>query len=492
MAGIGFELKKLFEKKSITAKVTGILYSVFSTIGHLLIVIVILIAVRIFLLNSDLGLENKQLYAAIILYSFVFPLIFTSGICICVSRYIADMMWQYKESDILASVYGVLALYCVLVSPIALVFLYFAKLGFALSLFSYLLFMLVGIVFILMVYVSALKDYVQISVSFITGMAVTFITSYYAIFYREINQSTVTVLIGCFALGMTIIASGIFIGIRKYFKISSNKYFSFLSYFKKYPYLIFSNFLYTFGMYSQNFVFWINPGTRDHINIFVYSDNFDLATAFGVVTILSAIVMFVVRMETSFYKYYRAYLKSVNSQTGAEIETAKILMKRRMWQEYLYIAEIQILISLAFIVVGLIVLPKIGITSQVIDMFPSLTAGFLLTYFTFLSCTLLQYFENYADSFRVMLLFVVLNPIFAYITVLLGSAFYGIGLFFAASATLIASIIYLIKTLNSVDYIIFCSHSLISESPTVWLEKTIDFLNGKETEEKTNENISKH
>ncbi len=67
--------------------------------------------------------------------------------------------------------------------------------------------------------------------------------------------------------------------------------------------------------------------------------------------------MFVVRMETSFYEYYRAYLRSVNTQT-AGIESAKYFMKQRMWQEYIYIGEIQILISLVCVVVGLVVLPK--------------------------------------------------------------------------------------------------------------------------------------
>ncbi len=233
---------------------TGVIYSVFSTIGHLLIVIAVLIAVRIFILNSYLSMESKEIYAAVILYSFIFPLIFTCGICICVSRYIADMMWLHREADVLASVYGVLVFYCVLVSPAALLFLYFAKLGFALSLFSYLLFMLVGIVFLLMVYVSALKDYAQISLSYSIGMVVTFFTSYYVIRYTPVGENTVTALVGCFALGMTLIASGIFLGIRKYFRRSSHNYFSFLSYFKKYPYLILSNLFYTGGMYAQNFV----------------------------------------------------------------------------------------------------------------------------------------------------------------------------------------------------------------------------------------------
>ena len=127
MAGIGFELKKLFRRQSLTAKFSAVLYSVFSTIGHLLVVIGALIAVKFFLLNSDMPLNDQRLYSSIILYSFVFPLIFTSGICIIISRYLADMMWQDKTEDILASVYGALVVYCSLASIPAVILLWQAQ-----------------------------------------------------------------------------------------------------------------------------------------------------------------------------------------------------------------------------------------------------------------------------------------------------------------------------------------------------------------------------
>ena len=490
MAGIGFELKKLFRRQSLTAKFSAVLYSVFSTIGHLLIVIGALISVKLFLLNSDMPLNDQRLYSSIILYSFVFPLIFTSGLCIIISRYIADMMWGDKTEDIFASVYGALAIYCSLASIPAVVLLWKAQLSLALSIFAYLLYMMVGIIFILMVYVSALKDYAQISRSFIVGMIIAFLGSYATLRFWDHQFSMTTALVGAFAFGMTVVAGGILMGVKKYFQVPSTRYFDFLLYMGKYPSLFWFNTFYTLGIYVQNFIFWGYYKTQNSISVFIFSDEFDMATALGVLSILPAIVLFVVRMETSFYDYFRDYLRAINTQTGAEIERAKRLMQRQMWQEFFFVAELQILISLICVVVGIAVLPLLGLSSTVIEVFPNMVAGFLFTYFMFLACTLMQYFENYVDCLHITTLFLLLNTIFTLLTVQLGAEFYGLGIVFASIVTLIAALLYLRKTLSSVDYIIFCSQVPEEENKGKNLESWINRLNGQEEVNQDHENLS--
>jgi uncharacterized membrane protein len=490
MAGIGFELKKLFRRQSLTAKFSAVLYSVFSTIGHLLVVIGALISVKLFLLNSSMPLDDQRLYSSIILYSFVFPLIFTSGLCIIISRYLADLMWLEKTGDILASVYGALVIYSGLASIPALVLLWQAQMGLVLSVLAYILYMMVGIIFILMVYVSALKDYAQISGSFIAGMIVAFGGSYLAIQLSSPQVSLTVALVGSFALGMTIVAAGILMGIKKYFRVPSTQYFDFLIYMGKYPSLFWFNTFYTLGIYVQNFIFWGYYKTQNSISVFFFSDDFDMATALGVLTILPAIVLFVVRMETSFYDYFREYLQAVNTLTGAEIERAKERMRRSMWQEFFFVAELQILISLVSVVVGIAVLPLLGLSMTIVEVFPNMVAGFLFTYFMFLACTLMQYFENYLDCLRIMTLFLLLNTIFTILTAQLGPEFYGLGIVFASTVSLIAALLYLKKTLDSVDYIIFCSRVPEEEAKGKNLESIINRLNGQEDVKQGHENLS--
>lgn len=490
MAGIGFELKKLFRRESLTAKFSAVLYSVFSTIGHLLVVVIALLGVRVLLLQSSMPLEDQRLYSAIILYSFVFPLIFTSGLCIIISRYLADVLWQDKTEDILSSVYGALVLYCSVASIPALLLLWRAQLDWLLSLVAYLLYMMVGVIFILMVYVSALKDYAQITRSFLYGMAVTIAGTMITLNSNPHHRGMTTSLIASFAVGMSIVALGILYGVKKYYPVSSGKYFDFLLYMGKYPSLFWFNTFYTLGLYVQNFVFWSYFKTRNSISVFWFSDDFDMATALGVLTILPAIVLFVVRMETSFYDYFREYLRSINTLTGEEIEKAKNLMIRKLWHEFFFVAELQILISLVSVVFGVAVLPILGFSTTVQEVFPNMVAGFLFTYFMFLACTLMQYFENYMDCLRIMGLFLVLNTIFNILSVNLGPEFYGLGILFSSSVALIAGLLYLHKTLTAVDYIIFCSRVPEEETKGTRLKNLIQRLNDLEDGVRDHENLS--
>lgn len=165
-------------------------------------------------------------------------------------------------------------------------------------------------------------------------------------------------------------------------------------------------------------------------------------------------------------------------------------MIRKLWHEFFFVAELQILISLVSVVFGVAVLPILGFSTTVQEVFPNMVAGFLFTYFMFLACTLMQYFENYMDCLRIMGLFLVLNTIFNILCVNLGPEFYGLGILFSSSVALIAGLLYLHKTLNAVDYIIFCSRVPEEETKGIRLKNLIQRLNDLEDGVRDHENLS--
>ena len=103
-------------------------------------------------------------------------------------------------------------------------------------------------------------------------------------------------------------------------------------------------------------MFWNHPATKQQVSVFHFSEAFDLATAFAVYSILPAAVLFVVRTEVFFYDTYRAYLDAINYGTGSEIKKRKQEMERSMWEEFLYSMEVQGLISLFCLIIGLLFL----------------------------------------------------------------------------------------------------------------------------------------
>lgn len=480
MAGIGFELKKIYQNNTVSAHIRGGLYSVFVTIGHVLITIGVLVVVNTILNGYFISNDAEQLYSAIVVYSFIFPLIFTSGITIVLSRYIADKLWNQQNMDIASSIRGVLTLYILLFSFPGIILLSHAHdLSLILKVFSYLLYMQMGLIYLLMTYVSALKNYKKIAQSFIFGMGLIIGLVFLTRDFLYQNDDIVLYLILYFAFGTFVTMRGLYSSVRKVFYKMNGNYFGFLVYFKKYPQLFFSNLAYTLTLYTHNFLFWFNPATRQRVSVFYFSESFDFATAIAIYTILPAAVLFVVRTEVFFYDTYRSYLDAINYGTGSEIKNKKKKMEKSMWEEFLYSMEIQGLISMFGLIIGLIFFNQMGVSSLTIEVFPYLVLGLYLLYFSFLGGTLMQYFENYEDSMRVFSLGLFLNFIFGVLTLKMGRDYYGLGMIFSSLITFSYTIIKLRETLEELDFNIFTTGSLRSTIKKGWLDKVLDIINDR-------------
>lgn len=478
MAGIGFELKKIYKKNTVAAHIRGGFYSIFVTIGHVLITIGVLMIVKTVLQDSFNSVYLEQLYSAIVVYSFIFPLIFTSGITIVLSRYIADKLWNRKNEDITSSILGVMTLYIVVFSLPGILLLGSAQdLPLILKIVSYLLYMQMGLIYLLMTYVSALKNYKEIAQSFIVGMGTVIGLVLITKDFLYQNDDIVVYLVFYFALGTLLTLIGLYTAVRKVFRQMNGNYFEFLLYFKKYPKLFFSNVAYTVTMYAHNFLFWSFPATKQQVSVFYFSEAFDLATAFAVYSILPAAVLFVVRTEVFFYDTYRAYLDAINYGTGSEIKKRKQEMERSMWEEFLYSMEVQGLISMVCLIIGMLLFKQVGAPSLTLEVFPYLVFGIYLLYFSFLGGTLMQYFENYDDSMRSFLLGLFLNLIFGQLTLLMGREFYGLGVVLSAFLTLSYTMIKLRETLQEIDFVIFTNGALRPSLTRGRLEKIVEALN---------------
>lgn len=150
-----------------------------------------------------------------------------------------------------------------------------------------------------------------------------------------------------------------------------------------------------------------------------------------------------------------------------------------MWEEFLYSMEIQGLISMFGLIIGLIFFNQMSVSSLTIEVFPYLVLGLYLLYFSFLGGTLMQYFENYEDSMRVFSLGLFLNFIFGVLTLKMGRDYYGLGMIFSSLITFSYTIIKLRETLEELDFKIFTTGSLRSTIKKGWLDKVLDIINDR-------------
>ena len=254
MAGIGFELRKTFGKKTLVSTVFGSLYAAFSTIGPTIIFIGLLFGLQYVLYNFNSSEMESLFFVASFTYLFLIAIIVATMVNTVVSRYIADKVFSGKEDDICASIFGVLSTGG-LVTGVA-VFILCAMMYFQdnvplnFLVVYYLLGILATHTYCLMAYVSAIKEYKQVTCSFAIGLIMalpTFAIVKYVFNFGVILSIYFSLVVGFFVINLLLL----FWCIRAFGR-PSNKFFEFLKYFKKYFWLFISGLAYTVGLYISN------------------------------------------------------------------------------------------------------------------------------------------------------------------------------------------------------------------------------------------------
>src|SRR5215208_3389772 len=106
MAGIGFELKKLFAKNGIILRVRANLYAGLVVAGPMIMGGLLLLGAKF--VSGWGGASNHQqdLIVVIITYSLLFSLLLSSFLLFILARYVADMLYINAYERILPSLYG--------------------------------------------------------------------------------------------------------------------------------------------------------------------------------------------------------------------------------------------------------------------------------------------------------------------------------------------------------------------------------------------------
>ncbi|HOS68705.1 MAG TPA: exopolysaccharide Pel transporter PelG, partial [Bacillota bacterium] len=100
MAGIGFELKKLFNGKGLIQGIRACFLSMLVAIGPTLLCILMMTVLQKLLYNWGASVLQRELFMATVIYSFTFSLILTSAFTMILSRYISDKIYKKEYKDI--------------------------------------------------------------------------------------------------------------------------------------------------------------------------------------------------------------------------------------------------------------------------------------------------------------------------------------------------------------------------------------------------------
>ena len=101
IAGIGFELKKLFSRRGLFASFRAYGYAGIICTGPMLLGIVLLLGVMFLCDRTGASKQSRELLVCMITYTLLASLTVTSFLSMVVTRFIADMLYEEKNEAVL-------------------------------------------------------------------------------------------------------------------------------------------------------------------------------------------------------------------------------------------------------------------------------------------------------------------------------------------------------------------------------------------------------
>lgn len=106
MAGIGFELKRLFRRKGLFATMRAYGYAGIVCTGPMLLGVLLQVGILVLCGLWGVGRANQDLLVCMVTYTLLASLTLTSFFSMPVTRFLADMLFAEREEEVLPSFWG--------------------------------------------------------------------------------------------------------------------------------------------------------------------------------------------------------------------------------------------------------------------------------------------------------------------------------------------------------------------------------------------------
>lgn len=465
MAGIGFEIKKLLNNKGIFSALGGYFFAVFASVGPVLCTTTYMMIIRTIFRQVGLSTYKQSLMFGGLMYAFLGALLISSLINMVLSRYVADCLYTGHEEKIFPSLLGAMALCATICGVISFPLMILVDLPPLFELLIYFHLVSMSLAYIVMVYVSAVKDYFKVSLSFLlgTGFGVSLALLLIVGMKLDIIYSVLLATIANFTLTTIMLVYYV----NTFFKERDKSYFDFLRYFKKFPRLIGTSFFYMLSLFVHNMIIWTTDISMNIKGIFYMSPSYDFPAFIALMTVLPAMVIFVVKTETSFFGDYKEYIKMLSGGgTLKDLKAASKNMVTNMYNKLIQLLQIQLIISSVAIVLSRYLFPLIGLGDESIVFFGYLAVGYFCIIAIHIISTIILYFDDRKSAYQIMVFFLVSHIACVVASVYIGEKVYGLGTTVSGIITLIFAFIKMRSVLSDLNYRLYCSQPVEVEVQT--------------------------
>jgi uncharacterized membrane protein len=472
MAGIGFELKKLTQKDDLFGVLHAYGSAMMAAAGPWLFTILALAGITLFYGNdgfqmpsaSDLMAKGPEMFRVIVIYNFGFSLVLSAPVFMVVTRYLADNIHRKDVTNVPSVMLGSLAILYIFQLPLAaFYYIGYVEIPLEFRVSAILNLFLITSVWLLGVFLSALKDYNAVTWAYAIGMIVAFFMAQtLKDFYGAAG------MLNGFSIGL---AFTVFILAAKVFSEYSYSYDSplaVLDYFKKYWELAVAGFFYNAAIWIDKWIMWFAPEAQKiyydgiYTNMRLYSD-YDSAMFLSYITIVPAMAVFVFSIETNFFERYQRFYDNILQHKPLR----KILENQKAIIDTVFSSSRNFFIvqgTIAFLAVALA--PKLfdalSINYEQMGMFRMGVLGAMFHVLYLFAMIVMSYFDNRKMVLFLSVTFFVLNVIFTIISMNMGFKYYGYGYFLSSLCVFAIVAIFLLTYIRKLPF-----HAFITSNNSV-------------------------
>lgn len=479
MAGVGFELKKLFHKKGGYFNIVkGYCVSAIVTEGPMILCMVMLFAVRRLLKELNTTYATQEMYLITTTYIMIFSLIFSNTVLMFISRFTSNCIYENRLEDILPSFYAIVFWMLILSGIGSGIYIIGLDKPVLHKIFNWIQFVIMMIVWIQMSYLSAIKKYVRVLIGFLTAAIMAIVLTLLFLYF---GMEPLTAAFLSQTAGFAVMAMLYMQEMIRYFPDNGKtNLFIFLPKLDTYKDLLVTGFLTALGLYGHNFVFWFSNYRTEVIPRMIYCMKYDISNFYASLTIIPFLVIFVVSLEVNFYNSYRKYFDSIlYDGTYDDIMFENAGLKKTLFRELLHVFEIQFFIEIACIAFLGNFLSTIGFDREMVIIFRYLCMGYCFFVMVKSLIILLLYFDERVGACKVAFLFAVSSIFFSVLTMLMNVEIWGLGFLTAGILTTVYGLIVLRSYVNRLEYNVFCRQPLFEEAEQGFFTHLGGYLNEK-------------
>ena len=460
MAGIGFELNKMATRDDLVGIAGAYLHSAFAIAGPWLFTVVAL-AFTTYLYGGSDNIELLN-FRGVIVYNFSFSLALSAPVYFIMTRYLADQI-HVKNVTSTPTVMLESMIMVFLFNMTLAVFFYgfYFNMTLALRLAAFANMFLISGVWLLSVYLTALKDFSAVTWTFIIGMAIAVLAAEYFMKYGAAG------MVAGYDIGLSVIVFMLAGRIFSEYPYHLTTEFALKPFWAKYWELAVGGFCYNAALWIDKWLMWYAPEAVQLDSKLRFFPDYDSAMFLAAMTILPSIALFVFSIETNFFHHYRRFYGNILAHASmrrirqfhgkimdAIIEGARSIVVIQGVVAFLFIImapQIFEHLRMFFVQLGIFRLGVLGSFFQVLILFATI---------------ILSYFDCRRSNMWIFVFYLAANTILTLVFMQMGYAYYGYGFFLASALTFFFAAAILLAHVRKLPY-----HAFISNNNSVKVPK---------------------